>query len=86
MPETGINCDMNQTAIAQTAGMPWLASPSPSVWRKRLEHFGDNAESGHVTTIAQYDPNSAFAPHGHPDGEEIFVIKGAIEDAHGRHE
>lgn len=83
MTDSGINSNMAQFAAQQTAEMPWQPSPSPSVWRKRLEHFGENAESGHVTSVVRYDPNSAFAPHDHPDGEEILVLDGIFSDEHG---
>ena len=83
MNAIGVNSDLTKSAIQKTLQMAWQASPSATVWRKRLEHFGDNAESGHVTSIVRYDSNSAFAPHGHPDGEEIFVLDGFFSDEHG---
>lgn len=83
MTKAGINSDLTQFAVAQTTDLPWQPSPSATVWRKRLEHFGDNDESGHVTSIVRYDPNSAFAPHDHPDGEEILVLEGVFSDEHG---
>lgn len=83
MSGTAINDDLTRFAAVRTAGMDWQASPSASVWRKRLEHFGDDAESGHVTSVVRYDANSAFPPHGHPDGEEILVLDGVFSDEHG---
>jgi anti-sigma factor ChrR (cupin superfamily) len=83
MTKAGINSDLTQFAVAQTDDLPWQASPSATVWRKRLEYFGDNAESGHVTSVVRYDPDSAFAPHDHPEGEEILVLDGVFSDEHG---
>lgn len=83
MASTGINADLTTFARMRTGAMDWQASPSPSVWRKRLEHFGDTDESGRVTSVVRYDSNSAFAPHGHPDGEEILVLDGVFSDEHG---
>ena len=83
MPSKGINDDLTKFAHMKTEKMDWQASPSPSVWRKRLEHFGNDAESGHVTSVVRYDPNSAFASHGHPDGEEILVLDGVFSDEYG---
>ncbi len=83
MTEIGINNDRSLFATQQTSEMAWQASPSSSVWRKRLEHFGDTAESGQVTSVVRYDSNSAFAPHDHPDGEEILVLEGTFSDEHG---
>ena len=78
----GINDDFRQTVIMPTAEMEWQASPSPSVWRKRLDHSG-KAEAGRVTSVVRYDPGSEFPPHPHPDGEEIFVLEGVFSDEHG---
>ena len=78
----GLNDDFTQTAIMRTAEMQWQASPSPSVWRKRLDLTGET-EAGRVTSVVRYDPNSAFPTHPHPDGEEIFVLEGVFSDEHG---
>jgi anti-sigma factor ChrR (cupin superfamily) len=83
MTGSGANDDLTRYATKQTADMPWQPSPSASVWRKRLEHFGETAESGHVTTVVRFDSNSEFASHDHPDGEEILVLDGIFSDEHG---
>lgn len=62
--------------------MNWQASPSPSVWRKRLDLVG-SAESGRVTSVVRYDPSSAFPMHDHPEGEEILVLEGIFSDEFG---
>ncbi len=62
--------------------MPWQASPSSAVWRKRL-HLVGGAESGQVTSIVRYDPDSSFPAHDHPGGEEILVLDGVFSDEHG---
>ena len=62
--------------------MQWSASPSGTVWRKRV-HLVGPAESGQVTSIVRYDANAGFPAHDHPDGEEIFVIDGVFSDEHG---
>lgn len=64
--------------------MDWQPSPSPTVWRKRLELSGP-AEAGRVTSIVRYDPNSRFGAHPHPDGEEIFVLEGVFSDQTGHY-
>jgi anti-sigma factor ChrR (cupin superfamily) len=61
--------------------MPWVQSPTASVWRKRLEHSGAS-ESGQVTSIVRYDAGSVFPLHPHPDGEEILVLEGVFSDEH----
>lgn len=81
-PEQQLNADFTARAEADTAAMRWQASPSPTVWRKRLELSGP-AEAGRVTSVVRYDPDSAFPTHAHPDGEEILVLEGTFSDEHG---
>lgn len=77
-----LNDDFSQRVVADSSAMGWEASPSPTVWRKRLAHSGA-AEAGAVTSIVRYDADSAFPEHGHPDGEEIFVLDGVFSDQSG---
>ena len=67
--------------VIATEERPWVQSPSPEVWRKRLEHSGP-AEAGRVTSLVRYEAGSRFAPHEHPDGEEILVLEGTFADEH----
>jgi anti-sigma factor ChrR (cupin superfamily) len=62
--------------------LPWVQSPTPTVWRKRLEHSGPS-EAGRVTSIVRYDAGSRFPLHPHPEGEEILVLEGVFSDEHG---
>lgn len=82
MNDAAINGDLDAYVEVQTAAMPWSPSPSPSVWRKRLHRVGP-AESGQVTSIVRYDPDSRFPVHEHPDGEEILVLDGVFTDDRG---
>ena len=82
MTSARINADFSRLAVVHTVVMEWQASPSPSVWRKRLELCG-GAESGRVTSLVRYEANSAFPQHPHPDGEEILVLDGTFSDEHG---
>lgn len=77
-----INGDLSVRAVADTARMEWMPSPSGSVWRKRV-HLVGPPESGQVTSIVRYDPDSTFPSHDHPDGEEILVLEGVFSDEHG---
>jgi anti-sigma factor ChrR (cupin superfamily) len=77
-----INGDLSIRAVADTSRMEWTPSPSASVWRKRVHRVGP-AESGQVTSIVRYDPNSKFPVHDHPGGEEILVLDGVFSDEHG---
>lgn len=75
---------MSGPRIVDTASMEWAASPSPTVWRKRIEHDGP-PEAGRVTSVVRYEPGSSFHSHPHPQGEEILVLEGVFSDEHGDH-
>jgi anti-sigma factor ChrR (cupin superfamily) len=77
-----INGDLTARVAVDTAAMEWTASPSGTVWRKRV-HLVGPAESGQVTSVVRYEPSSTFHGHGHPDGEEILVLDGVFSDEHG---
>jgi hypothetical protein len=70
---------MKIRAVMNTREMDWTPSPAGAVLRKRLHLVGE-VESGQVTTFVRYLPGSSFPEHDHPEGEEIFVIKGTFSD------
>lgn len=78
-----LNMDRSLRVAIDTAAMSWEKSPAEGVWRKKLER--EAAESGQVTSVVRYDPDSQFAAHQHPGGEEIFVLRGVFEDEHDRY-
>lgn len=77
-----ISGNLSARAVAHTGQIEWTASPSGTVWRKRV-HLVGPPESGQVTSIVRYEPNSSFPAHDHPDGEEILVLDGVFSDEHG---
>ena len=77
-----INGDLTQRVVMHTSTMEWQASPSGTVWRKRL-HLVGSAEAGQVTSVVRYEPDSSFPAHDHPEGEEILVLEGVFSDEHG---
>ena len=77
-----INGDLAVRAAVDTASMEWTPSPSGTVWRKRV-HLVGAPESGQVTSLVRYQPDSSFPAHDHPEGEEIFVLDGVFSDEHG---
>jgi anti-sigma factor ChrR (cupin superfamily) len=77
-----INGDLSIRAFADTTRMEWTPSPSGSVRRKRV-HLVGPPESGQVTSIVRYEPDSTFPAHDHPEGEEILVLEGVFSDEHG---
>lgn len=84
MSADALRADFGRLEIVHTDEMPWSPSPSPTVWRKRLERSGP-VEAGRVTSVVRYDPGSRFHRHPHPDGEEILVLEGVFEDERGAH-
>lgn len=77
-----INGNLAVRAVMDTNSMEWTASPSGSVWRKRVHLVGE-PESGQVTSIVRYQPDASFPTHDHPEGEEILVLEGVFSDEHG---
>ena len=77
-----INGDLSVRADVYTDRMEWAPSPSGSVWRKRV-HLVGSPESGQVTSVVRYEPQSEFPAHDHPDGEEILVLDGVFSDEYG---
>ena len=77
-----INGDLSVPAMMDTGSMEWTASPSGTVWRKRM-HLVGPPESGQVTSVVRYEADSSFPAHDHPEGEEILVLEGVFSDEHG---
>lgn len=76
-----LNMDFGERVVIETSRQPWIASPSPKVWRKPLAR--EEAERGHTTSIVRFEPDSHFPEHRHPLGEEILVLEGVFSDEHG---
>ena len=77
-----LNSDFTQRVVLKTTQMRWQPSPSPGVWRKRLDLVG-SAEDCRVTSLVRYEPGSRFPTHNHPNGEEILVLEGVFSDEFG---
>lgn len=76
-----LNMDFSKRVSVETNAETWLASPAKGVWRKPLAR--EDAERGHATSIVKYEPGAKFSSHGHPKGEEIFVLDGVFSDESG---
>lgn len=81
MSET-LNGNLSERVVVDSQALEWTASPSGTVWRKRLHRVGA-PESGQVTSVVRYEPGASFPAHDHPDGEEILVLDGVFSDEHG---
>lgn len=82
MSAQDLNGDLSQPVSVRTSAMDWSASPSGTVWRKRVHRVGP-AESGQVTSLVRYQAGASFPGHDHPEGEEILVLEGVFSDEHG---
>lgn len=77
-----IHGDFSARIAVDTRELPWTASPSATVWRKRL-HLVGPAESGQVTSVVRFEAGAQFPRHDHPEGEEILVLEGVFSDEQG---
>ena len=80
-PVHSLNTDFTRRVVMRTGEIDWQESPSPTVWRKRLDLM--DGEYSRVTSVVRYGAESAFHAHGHPAGEEILVLEGVFSDEHG---
>lgn len=76
-----LNNDLSKRVVLHTAQLPWQPSPVAGVQRRLLAR--DGGENAQATTIVKYEPGAAFPPHAHPQGEEIVVLEGELQDEHG---
>lgn len=82
MTVSALNGELNRRISVDSETLDWEPSPGGQVFRKRLHRVGP-AEAGQVTSLVRYPAGSQFPDHGHPDGEEIFVLEGVFSDEHG---
>ena len=68
----------HQRLVIDTSSSPWLPGLVPGLQVMPLHAFG----SEHVALV-RWAPGTVFQPHGHPGGEEIFVLDGVFQDEHG---
>ena len=55
------NADLAERVVIDTNVLDWQASPSPTVWRKRL-YLDGPAEAGIVTSIVPRRTAASFTP------------------------
>jgi len=76
-----LNDDLNIRTLVHAAAQDWVPSPAKGVERRMLFRIGE--EKARATSIVRYAPGSRFAHHGHPGGEEFFVLEGTFQDETG---
>jgi anti-sigma factor ChrR (cupin superfamily) len=76
-----INDDLSAPVVVHAAKLDWVPSPAAGVERRMLFRIGE--ERARATSIVRYAPHSRFPRHGHPGGEEFFVLEGTFQDETG---
>jgi len=76
-----IRMDRTQAVAVKPGDQGWLRAPQAPIERFPLER--EKPESGQVTSLVRYFPDTAFPEHPHPLGEEILVLEGVFSDASG---
>ncbi len=76
-----LNMNFSQPLSLNYDTSRWQPSPAAGVWRYPLER--EQAESGHVTSLVRFEPDSHFPEHLHPMGEEFWVLEGTFSDENG---
>ena len=78
-----IHADFAQRALVTPDQHAWTPSPMAGVERVMLDRVGE--EKARATSLVRYAPDSHFARHLHPGGEEILVLSGVFSDEHGQY-
>lgn len=76
-----LNMNFEKRVVIDTNQQSWQKSPAPGIWRKPLARA--EAERGHATSAVKYEAGASYKEHGHPNGEEIFVLEGVFSDETG---
>ena len=63
-----------------TEALEWQRRNDTGVWQKPLYRQGGYRE---WTQLLKFDPGAKTPTHAHPNGEEVFVIDGEIQDEYG---
>jgi anti-sigma factor ChrR (cupin superfamily) len=71
--------DQTQLVLDTTAAT-WVPGLVPGLEVMPLHAFGSEN-----VALVRWAPGTIFQPHGHPGGEEIYVLEGQLEDEHGRY-
>lgn len=76
------NHDLGVSVQVHLDHADWLPSPAKGVKRLVLERQGGE-KTLRATSIVAYAPDSVFAAHTHPKGEEFYVLAGTFSDQNG---
>ena len=73
-----VHSDLAQRAVVDSHALNWLGDPQTGITYKVLECDGEALQR--TTTLVRLAPGSAFPTHGHPLGEEVYVLEGTWLD------
>ncbi|MFT5759563.1 MAG: anti-sigma factor ChrR (cupin superfamily) [Alteromonadaceae bacterium] len=76
-----LNMNFEKRVVIDTNQQSWQKSPASGIWRKPLARA--EAERGHASSVVKYEAGATYKEHGHPNGEEIFVLEGVFSDETG---
>ena len=76
-----INAEFKKPVIVLPFDYNWVNSTQSGVTRMMLDRIG--AEKARATSLVHYEQAASFPAHGHPGGEEIFVLSGTFSDESG---
>ncbi|MFU7019309.1 cupin domain-containing protein [Pseudomonas aeruginosa] len=76
-----LNDDLHTRTLVHATKQDWVPSPAKGVERRMLFRIGE--EKARATSIVRYAPGGRFPLHGHPGGEEFFVLDGTFQDETG---
>ena len=68
---------MRDSLFVDSDALEWRRSPYAGVWWKKLHY---DAASGESAVLLKFEPGASYGTHRHPDGEEYFVLEGALEE------
>jgi len=76
-----LNMDFSKSVVSRPEQQQWQHSPADGVSRIHLEREAE--ESGHTTSIVEFDAGSSFPKHVHTMGEELYILEGVFSDEYG---
>lgn len=63
--------------VVDAHSLPWRDTPYEGVRWKKLRY---DASSGESAVLLEFAPGASYGAHRHPEGEQYFVLEGALED------
>ena len=66
-----------QSLFVAADALPWRRSPHAGVEWKKLHY---DAASGASAVLLRFEPGASYGAHGHPAGEQYWVLEGSIEE------